>query len=367
MTMQKPIGILGAGQLGRMIALQGIPLGLRFQFYDTNPDCCAQALGPLTVGPFDNSRLLAEFAQSSAMLTAEFENVPASAIRAVQSHAPFYPSAEIFEAAQDRLSEKTLFRNLGIPTPKFHGVDSLTSLRAACSDLGLPAVLKTRRLGYDGKGQRVLRAPEDIEAAWEALGSVPLIIEQFIPFDFEVSILAARSISGEFAYYPPVQNEHAAGILRVSRAPGPSVTPELRAAGEDYARRVLEQFQYVGVLAIEFFAANGKLLANEMAPRVHNSGHWTIEGAVTGQFENHLRAMLNLPLGSTALRGFAGMVNLIGTAPSLEKLAEITGVHVHLYGKEPRAGRKIGHLTVCEENETARETKLAKIQQLLAG
>jgi len=269
------------------------------------------------------------------------------------------------EVAQDRLAEKTFFQGLGIPTPLFYPVQTYSDLQDGLERTGWPAVLKTRRLGYDGKGQKLLRSPADLEAAWEQLGGQPLILEAFVPFERELSILAVRSTSGQVAFYPLVENHHVGGILRKSLAPAPITPARLQHEAEHMARRVLEKLDYVGVLAIELFEVEGTLWANEMAPRVHNSGHWTIEGAETSQFENHLRAVLGLPLGSTAPRGHAAMLNLIGLKPEPARVLEIPGAHLHWYGKEVRPGRKVGHVTLRAGTPRELETGLARLEAVL--
>ncbi|NJD32567.1 MAG: 5-(carboxyamino)imidazole ribonucleotide synthase, partial [Gammaproteobacteria bacterium] len=289
------IGIIGAGQLGQMLALAGYPLALEFLFLDSSADSPGGRVGPIVTGAFDAPASLARLAAGSDLVTYEFENVPVGALQAVAKSRPCHPPVEALRVSQDRLLEKELFSRLGIPTPPFRAVDGLAGLRAAVAELGLPCVLKTRRLGYDGKGQRYLRRRADVEPAWEALGGVPLILEGFVDFDREVSIIGARSTRGETRCFPLAGNTHRDGILRVTIAPAPG--PNLQQAAEKHLRRVLDHFGYAGVLTIEFFVRRGRLIANEMAPRVHNSGHWTIEGAVTSQFENHLRAILGLPLG----------------------------------------------------------------------
>jgi 5-(carboxyamino)imidazole ribonucleotide synthase len=274
------------------------------------------------------------------------------------------PPAIALEQSQDRLHEKDLFSRLGIPTPGYRAVESRAALDRALVELGLPAVLKTRRLGYDGKGQAVIRAPGDADSAWARLGpSAPLILEEYVAFERELSILAVRSTRGETAFYPPVENEHREGILRLSRVPADA--GDLERSARDAAAALLSAMDYAGVLALELFDVGGRLLANEMAPRVHNSGHWTIDGAVTSQFENHLRAVLGLPLGDTALLGHAAMINLIGEHPPLAELASIAGARVHLYGKEPRPGRKIGHLNFLEPDRASLESRLAAARRVL--
>jgi 5-(carboxyamino)imidazole ribonucleotide synthase len=338
------VGIVGGGQLARMLALAGYPLGLRFQVLDPAPDACAGQVAPLIQGDYDDEACLNRLADWADIITFDFENVPAAVARALGPRVVFYPPAGALAVAQDRLHEKTLFWELGIPTPTFATVDSLEELHGAVVQVELPAVLKTRRLGYDGKGQRVLRKSEESEAAWRELGGAPLILERFVPFEREVSVLAARGRAGEIAFYPLVENHHRDGILRLSRAP--CQAPELEREGWNYARLLLERLDYVGLLAIEFFVQDGRLIANEMAPRVHNSGHWTLEGAETSQFENHLRAILGLPLGSTATTGHSVMLNAIGTLPDRTAVLATPGAHYHDYGKTPRPGRKVGHITL---------------------
>ena len=338
------VGIVGGGQLARMLALAGYPLGLRFQVLDPAADACAGQVATLVHGDYDDEDRLNLLAEWADAVTFDFENVPAAAARVLEQRVTVYPPARALNVGQDRLYEKTLFWELGIPTPVFATVDSLEELRDAALRVGLPAVLKTRRLGYDGKGQRVLRAPEDIEPAWRELGGVPLILEGFVPFEREVSVLAVRGRDGETLFYPLVENHHRDGILRLSRAPYRGRI--LEHLGWNFARRLLDRLDYVGLLAIEFFVHEGRLIANEMAPRVHNSGHWTIEGAETSQFENHLRAILGLPLGSTAAVGSSAMLNCIGAMPAREAVLAVPGAHYHAYGKAPRPGRKVGHLTL---------------------
>jgi 5-(carboxyamino)imidazole ribonucleotide synthase len=238
-------------------------------------------------------------------------------------------------------------------------VDSLAELQRATRLVGLPGVLKTRRLGYDGKGQQVLRKATDIEAAWQALGTQSLLYEEFVPFDYEVSAIGVRGRDGATAMYPLNRNLHRDGILRLTRAPWKSA--RLEAAARRHMNRVLKHFDYCGVLAIEFFVRRGRLIANEMAPRVHNSGHWTIEGAVTSQFENHVRAVAGLPLGETRATGHSAMINLIGNMPPAGALLKESGLHLHDYGKSPRPGRKLGHLTVVESSAAAADRRATRL------
>jgi 5-(carboxyamino)imidazole ribonucleotide synthase len=340
------IGILGGGQLGYMLALAGYPLGLHFRFLDPSPEAPVGRIAHRVTAEYTDEQALEKFAHGLEVVTYEFENVPVQAARFLSERVAVYPPAAALEEAQDRVREKRLFERLGIPTTEFAEIRKHADLDAAVEKVGLPAVLKTCRMGYDGKGQWILKTSEDVEKALPELPGMPLVLEKFVPFAREVSILGVRSRTGEIAFYPVVENHHRGGILRLSLAPAPGLAAGLQARAEDAARKVLQELDYAGVLCIEFFEVDGKLLANEMAPRVHNSGHWSIEGAVTSQFENHLRGVLGMPLGSTAAVGYSAMVNLIGELPLMQEVLKVANAHLHLYGKEPRTGRKIGHVTV---------------------
>jgi len=353
------IGIIGAGQLGQMLALAGFPLALQFRFLDSSPASPGAQVAPIVVGAFDDIEALRKLAREVDVVTYEFENVPVVALHEMAAARPCFPPVDALRVSQDRILEKELFGRLGVPTPPYRAVDTLSDLEAGVAALGLPCVLKTRRLGYDGRGQRVLKKRSDVGPAWEALGSVPLILEGFVKFDREVSIVGARSTRGETRCYPIVTNTHREGILRVTVAP--TRDARLQRAAEGHLRRVLDHFGYAGVLTIEFFVAGGRLIANEMAPRVHNSGHWTIEGAVTSQFENHLRAILGLPLGDTSPVGHAAMVNYIGSMPDRDRVLALPGAHHHDYGKAPRANRKLGHCTVVAPTAAQRDAVLRQL------
>ena len=358
------IGILGAGQLGRMLALAGYPLDFDFVFLDPTTEACAAPLGEHIHAPYDDEHALSEFCVAVDVATYEFENVPAKTAEFVASRIPLLPRPAALTAGQDRLSEKQMFDRLGIPVPRYMPVATREALDFAAKATGLPAVLKTRRMGYDGKGQAVLRKPEDLDAAWARLGGQPLILEAFVPFEREISCLAVRSSNGEVAFYPVVENVHRDGILRTAT---PRPNDPLQKEAEDYAGRVLAHLDYVGVLAFEFFVAAGRLLGNEIAPRVHNSGHWTIEGAVCSQFENHLRAITGLPLGATALRSPCVMVNFIGDAPKNAALAAIPDLHIHHYGKTPKPQRKVGHATLLAVDEKQLQERLVNLSALVAA
>ncbi len=351
------LGILGAGQLGRMIALAGYPLGVRCQLLDPAPDTSASQVASVISGRYDDPDMLDRLVTRLDAVTYEFENVDIAAVEHLDGRVPVRPGRRALEVAQDRLAEKSFFQDHDIETPAFAPADTLDELRSAVAHVGLPAVLKTRRLGYDGKGQVVLREEVDIERAWELGGGVPLILEAFVPFERELSVLAVRGVDGDMGCYPVVENHHVEGILTRSYAPASDLGPELEERARSYVRRLLTDLDYVGVLALELFQAEGRLLANEIAPRVHNSGHWTIEGAETSQFENHVRAVLGMPLGSTSMRGHAAMVNLIGALPTADQVLAHPHTHLHLYGKEPRPGRKVGHVTVRHDDpEVVRRT-----------
>ncbi|MFW6206273.1 MAG: 5-(carboxyamino)imidazole ribonucleotide synthase [Gemmatimonadota bacterium] len=358
------LGILGGGQLGRMMALAGHPLGVRCRLLDPKDPTSSAEVAEVLAERYDDPDALDRFVTHLDAVTYEFENVDAFALEHLDDRVPVRPGRRALEVSQDRLTEKSFFRDHDIETAPFAVADTLDELHAAVDEVGVPAVLKTRRFGYDGKGQAVVRSHDDVAAAWEAVGGVPLLLEGFVDFDRELSILSVRDPDGMTAFYPLVENIHEDGILRVSYAPAPDLDPALQERAEAYATRVLEELDYVGVLAIELFQVGRRLLANEMAPRVHNSGHWSIEGSETGQFENHVRAVLGLPLGSTAMRGHAAMVNLIGAIPDTDDVLRHPHVHLHLYRKEPRPGRKVGHMTVRHyDPEAVRET-VAKLRTL---
>jgi 5-(carboxyamino)imidazole ribonucleotide synthase len=353
------IGVIGAGQLGRMLALAGIPLGLRFLFLDRNADASAGQIAPVIVGELDDRTKLAYLARQVDLITFDWENVAVESLSAIKATIPFRPPAAALATAQDRVLEKDLFRDLGIPTPKYVAVDSRAEFAHAITQIGIPGVLKTRRLGYDGKGQFIVRSKGDIATAWEMLGGKPLIYEAFVDFSREVSLIAVRSTAGAIAFYPLSANAHVDGMLSYTIAPWSHRSLERQA--QRHVRRLLLHFDYTGVLTVEFFVVGGRLSANEMAPRVHNSGHWTIEGAITSQFENHLRAILGWPLGSTEALGHAAMINFIGSLPQREKWLGERNLFFHDYGKEARPKRKLGHCTILERSAARRDARLKQL------
>ncbi|MGD2129597.1 MAG: 5-(carboxyamino)imidazole ribonucleotide synthase [Lysobacterales bacterium] len=359
------VGVLGGGQLGRMLGLAGIPLGFRFVFLDPSADACAASTGELLRAGFDDESAARELGERVELATFDFENVPDSAAAALEEVCPLYPGSNALGASQDRIVEKSLLDGLGIAVPDFLAVSSRTDLLEAIDRLGYPAVLKTRRFGYDGKGQAVLRGQEDLERAWQVLGESPLILEAFVPFDAECSLVSVRARDGEIRHWPLTRNVHDRGILALSR-PG-VFSGGLQAQAEEVTRRLMEHLDYVGVLTVEFFLLDGALLVNEFAPRVHNSGHWTIDGAVCSQFENHLRAIGGLPLGETRMTEPALMFNWIGEMPDRSALLSIPGLHWHDYGKAARPGRKVGHATLTAHDDETLESRAHDVARLAGG
>ena len=368
-TRPKTVGIIGGGQLARMMALAGLPMGLQFRVLDPAIDACAGQVVSLSTGRFDDEVALAAFAGGLDAVTFDFENVPATSVAALAAQVPVHPDARALATAQDRLVEKTCFNDLGIPTARFVDVVDRAGLDAAIAQVGVPAILKTRRFGYDGKGQFRLQSADDADAAWAALGdrldTSGLILEAFVPFVRELSVIAVRAQDGSFATYPLVENWHVDGVLSASLAPA-HVADGTSQQAIDYARDLAAALDYVGVFALELFDCGDVLLANEMAPRVHNSGHWTIEGAETSQFENHLRAVLGWPLGDTGARGVSCMLNFLGQLPDAPALMHVPGAHWHDYGKCPRPGRKTGHATIRAEDAVALASALEQAGERLA-
>lgn len=344
----KTVGILGGGQLGLMLAQSALPLGIRCVFLEDSPNCPARLLGKVySIAQFE------DFAKACDVYSLEFENTSLDLAKFLETNATFYPPSQALWVAQDRLNEKRLFNELGIQTVPFLAVHNYPDLQHACQQLGLPLVLKTTRGGYDGKGQFVIQTTQDIDDAWQALKSAtdkaPLIAEAFIHFERELSIIAVRAKTGEIRYYPLVQNEHSNGILVKTSAPAKNVE-HFNTQAQNSIKKLLEHLDYVGVMTLELFASKDCLIANEIAPRVHNSGHYSIEGAVCSQFENHMRAVAGLPLGDTSITHPSVMLNVIGEYPNLSDILAIDGVHYHGYDKQERAGRKIAHITIMPTN-----------------
>lgn len=355
------IGILGGGQLARMLALSGYPLGLQFIILDPSKDAGATGLGKHLHGHYDEQKLLTTLAKEADIITYEFENIPAEVALFLAERTQVYPEPNALSIAQDRVQEKNFFQQLNIPTADFAPIARLEDLQQAMQSMAYPAILKSRKMGYDGKGQIVLTVAEQLTKAWDAIQNVAAIVESFVPFQREVSIVAARRISGEVVFYPLSENVHRQGILRFSQC---CQNDNLQNQAQDYMQRILDKLDYVGVIALELFDVNGKLLANEFAPRVHNSAHWTIEGAETSQFENHLRAIVDLPLGATQARGHAGMVNFIGEQPTIDRVLAIPHTHIHLYNKATRKNRKVAHATVRTDDAKQYSQSLQRLLEL---
>jgi 5-(carboxyamino)imidazole ribonucleotide synthase len=365
---QPVLGVLGGGQLARMLALAAAPLGVKTLAVDSSADACAGQVAPLVVADWTDYAALEAFAARVDVVTFDFENVPAETAHWLAERVAVFPAPQALAVAQDRLAEKTLFRECGLPTPDFMTVDTREQLDQALATVGAPAILKTRRLGYDGKGQFRLRKPADADAAWAALGAQAskhgLILEAFVPFERELSVLAVRGREGDFRTWPLTRNWHVDGVLSMSLAPAPDIAL-LQPRATELARTLAERLGYVGVFALELFVKDGELLGNEMAPRVHNSGHWTIEGAHTSQFENHVRAVLGLPLGDTGARGMSAMFNWIGELPDTSAVLQAVDAHWHDYGKQARPGRKVGHATVCAPDAGQLAARLGGMAQAL--
>lgn len=345
------LGIMGAGQLGRMMGLAAADLGIECRFVDTLSLAPASRIGRVTPAEWTDHHALRAWAAGLDRITWEFENIPLAAVEALGKSVQVLPHPRALEVSQDRLLEKQFLASHGMATAPFRPIATAEEIADAVADLGFPAIVKTRRLGYDGRGQVLVASPSDLAMALTHFRAAEAtsggcIVEGWVEFRRELSAIAVRSASGEIRHYPLVENCHRDGILRETRAPAPHAD-RVRETAETWIERALTALNYVGVLALELFDTSEGLVANEMAPRVHNSGHWTIDGAVTSQFENHVRAVMDLPLGDTSARGHSLMINLIGAVPAVDGLLTIPGAHLHLYDKAPRPGRKLGHLTIC--------------------
>jgi 5-(carboxyamino)imidazole ribonucleotide synthase len=358
------IAILGGGQLARMLALAGLPLGLRFRVLDPAADPCAAAVAEHIRGEFTDPAALAQLVSGADLLTFDFENVPAQVLEQLSDSLPARPGPAILAMSQDRLLEKQAFAQLGVPVAAHAAVHDSAQVRAAMQKLGGPVIVKTRRFGYDGKGQVRIKHLDDVSAAMCSMGNVPAIAEALVPFQRELSLVAVRSSTGELRCYPLVENVHIDGILALTLAPA-RVGPELSEQARRAAAAVADQYDYIGCFALEFFELDGQLVLNEMAPRVHNSGHWSIEGAICSQFENHLRAICGLPLGDTQARCPTAMLNLIGDTQGREASLALSGVHWHDYGKKARSGRKVGHVTLTADDAEAVTQRVRRILPLI--
>jgi len=366
MTTYTTLGILGGGQLAQMLALSAIPLGIKCHIYEPSVAAAAALVAQHHRGNYDQKPLLKIFADAVEVISYEFENVPTPAATYLAALRPVVPAPQALSICQNRLSEKQFISAQGVATAPFAPVDTTSSVANAIKTTGLPAILKTRTMGYDGKGQKSITSLTQAYQAVVDLAGVDLILEGRVPFQRELSILAVRDRNGAILRYPLVENHHHEGILRLSIAPAANTHPDVEAQADSIAERLLNALDYVGILAIECFevqtAQGPRLLVNELAPRVHNSGHWSIEGAVTSQFENHIRAVCGLPLGPTTLRGMSAMINLIGALPSIAEIP--AGVHVHFYHKEPLAGRKVGHLTIVARDMATLHYKIEECRHL---
>ncbi|NBX76632.1 MAG: 5-(carboxyamino)imidazole ribonucleotide synthase [Proteobacteria bacterium] len=359
------VGILGGGQLARMLILASPHLECEVRVYAPPGENSVEGLCPITRKKFDDSEGLREFISSCDRVTYEWENISIPELRAALEGVSerLFPSLKVLELVSNRYTQKKIFTTHGIPTAEFSFIQQASELEPSVLKIGVPGILKTCREGYDGKGQKVIRKPEELSSAWSELGGVPLIYEKFIKFERELSLVACRNARGEMRFYPLVENLHVNGILRRTLAPAPGLSTQLQQTAQGYAKKIGELLQYVGVMALELFETGGKLLINEMASRVHNTGHWTLDGAETSQFENHLRAGLEVPLGDTAPKGYTAMLNFIGEVPTLavEELKR-EGVFVHLYGKKPRLNRKVGHLNITADSPEALFKKLKVLE-----
>ncbi|KUJ72821.1 5-(carboxyamino)imidazole ribonucleotide synthase [Thiomicrospira sp. WB1] len=361
----KTIGVLGAGQLGRMMALAGYPLGQRFAFLGQSE---VEPSAPL--GAFYNAQENPDAWQALAtecdVITYESENTSVEWVREIARTTPVYPSERSLYASQDRGREKALFEQLGIPCAPYRLVNSLADLKQAVAELGLPAILKTTQEGYDGKGQKRLKTEDQIDQAWSELGHQPLILEGFVDFQRELSLVAVRNGDNQHVYYPLVQNVHHEGILRYTIAPARNVSQSVQAQAEQYLTALLDELDHVGVLTLELFETAEGLVANEMAPRVHNSGHWSQDGAVTSQFENHVRAITGLPLGVTTPRApLCAMVNIIGETGPVDRVLALDHAKLHLYNKSERPGRKLGHINLWADDEDGLYQTLNELKPFL--
>ena len=364
--MSLRIGVLGGGQLGRMMALAGYPLNLSFAFFDKAVDCPSAALGPRFGDDDYSDASLQAFIDSADVFTYEFENIPTRWVEAIAARKPVYPGVKSLAVSQNRLNEKQLFAALNIPSARFHEIRSEADLSAAVAALGLPLVVKTVTEGYDGKGQFLLREADQVSLCWSKLGtSAPLIAEEFIQFKRELSIIAVRGQNGDTLFYPLAENHHHGGILSHSLVPAPHLDENTQLTAERYISSILRELGHVGVLTLELFETRHGLMANETAPRVHNSGHWSIEGAHSSQFENHVRAVAGLPLGSTRAEKPSAMINIIGKHPSAHDVLSVTDAHLHLYGKSEREGRKLGHITVTADSYPELEMRMSRLAEVL--
>ena len=343
------IGVLGAGQLGRMLALSAYPLGHQMRFLALSEEDPSSLLGKTFIHN-NNPEMVSNFADSSDIVTYESENTDVTIVNEISKNTKVFPSDKSLYISQHRGREKALLDALKIPCAPYQMVNSLDDLKSAIKNIGIPCILKTATDGYDGKGQFLIKSETQTQEAWGKMAGADSILEGFINFKRELSLIAVRGIDGSLEYYPLVENSHHEGILRLTIAPAENISASLQKKAEEYMSSILKEIKHVGVLTIELFESDD-LLVNEIAPRVHNSGHWTIEGAQTSQFENHIRAITESPLGQTTITSkFSAMINIIGVHGPIQKVLKTKNAHLHLYNKEERTGRKLGHITLTSDS-----------------
>ncbi len=359
------IGVLGSGQLGRMLALSAYPLGHQMRFLASSKEDPSSLLGNTFIQN-SSQEIIEEFSKNSDVVTYESENTAVSIVREISQKTMVYPSAKSLFTSQHRGREKSLFDTLNIPCTPYQMVNNLSELKIAVENIGLPAILKTATDGYDGKGQFLIQSDSQLDQAWKSMSGVESILEGFVNFKRELSLVAVRGVDNTHEYYPLVENSHHNGILRLTIAPAQNISPKLQQQAESYMRSLLDEMDHVGVLTIELFETDNNLVVNEMAPRVHNSGHWTIEGARTSQFENHIRAITETSLGDTSCTyKYSAMINIIGEQGPIDKVLTLKNAHLHLYNKTEREGRKLGHITITANTLDDLNTSLEDLSDFM--
>ena len=359
------IGVLGSGQLGRMLALSAYPLGHQMRFLASSAEDPSSLLGDIFIQN-GSQEIIEDFANNCDVVTYESENTAVNIVKEIGQKTIVYPSAKSLYTSQHRGREKSLFDKLNIPCAPYQMVNNLSELKIAVKKIGLPAILKTATDGYDGKGQFLIKSDSQLDQAWKRMSGVESILEGFVDFKRELSLVAVRGINNSHEYYPLVENSHYNGILRLTIAPAQNISPKLQQKAESYMRSLLDEMNHVGVLTIELFETDSNLVVNEMAPRVHNSGHWTIEGARTSQFENHIRAITETPLGETSCtHKYSAMINIIGEQGPIDKALTLNNAHLHLYNKTERKGRKLGHITITSSTLDDLNTSLEALNEFM--
>jgi len=359
------IGVLGSGQLGRMLALSAYPLGHQMRFLASSAEDPSSLLGDIFIQN-GSQEIIEDFANNCDVVTYESENTAVNIVKEIGQKTIVYPSAKSLYTSQHRGREKSLFDKLNIPCAPYQMVNNLSELKIAVKKIGLPAILKTATDGYDGKGQFLIKSDSQLDQAWKRMSGVESILEGFVDFKRELSLVAVRGINNSHEYYPLVENSHHNGILRLTIAPAQNISPKLQQKAESYMRSLLDEMNHVGVLTIELFETDSNLVVNEMAPRVHNSGHWTIEGARTSQFENHIRAITETPLGETSCtHKYSAMINIIGEQGPIDKALTLNNAHLHLYNKTERKGRKLGHITITSSTLDDLNTSLEALSEFM--